>query len=82
MSDASYGMRQRGCCLVLFGYYILRPVREQISATYGFLRETVGMAMTTLSWCMVPIALCRAGLGSFIGRENARVHLRESEQSG
>jgi len=55
-----------------------------VGSVYGVLRETVGLAMTTLSWCVVPIAMGWAGLGLFIGRENKRVAARpklDSEQS-
>ena len=44
-----------------------------IGSIYRSLRETWGFAMTTLSWCIVPIAIGWVALGFFIGRENQRV---------
>lgn len=48
---------------------------------YGWLRESQGFAMTTLSWCVVPIAVCWVGLGLFIGGENKKVVARIAEET-
>ena len=47
---------------------------------YEPLRQTLGVAMTTLSWCVVPIAMLWVGLGLFIGGENKRVVARQNSQ--
>lgn len=44
-----------------------------IGSLYRLLRGSAGLAMTTLSWCVVPIAVCWVGLAMFIGRENRRI---------
>ena len=44
-----------------------------VGSVYRGLRETAGLAMTTLSWIVIPIALAWAVLGLYIGRENKRV---------
>ena len=44
-----------------------------VGSVYSSLRETVGVAMTTLSWLVLPIAACWVGLAVFIGRENRRI---------
>jgi len=44
-----------------------------VGSTYRALRETAGLAMTTLSWIVIPIALAWAVLGLYIGKENKRV---------
>ena len=49
-----------------------------VGSIYQGLRETAGLAMTTLSWIVVPIALAWAVLGFYIGKENKRV-IEENE---
>jgi AAA family ATP:ADP antiporter len=44
-----------------------------IGGVYKAARETLGMAMTTLSWIMIPIAITWIGLSLFIGRENRKI---------
>lgn len=43
-----------------------------VGSIYRALRETAGLAMTTLSWIVIPIALAWAVLGLYIGKENKR----------
>ena len=49
-----------------------------VGSIYQVLRETVGLAMTTLSWIVIPIAMAWAVLGLYIGEENKRV-VKESD---
>ena len=44
-----------------------------VGGVYKFARESVGLAMTTLSWVMIPIALVWIGLSLFIGIENRKI---------
>jgi len=45
-----------------------------VGSIYQALRgEAVGLAMTTLSWIVIPIAMAWAVLGLYIGKENKRV---------
>ncbi|MGB7347069.1 MAG: MFS transporter [Pirellulaceae bacterium] len=44
-----------------------------IGGIYRSMRDSWGLAMTTLSWCMIPIAVVWVGLAWFIGDENKRV---------
>lgn len=46
---------------------------SSVGGVYKFARETVGMAMTTLSWVMIPIAIAWMGLSLFIGKENRKI---------
>ncbi len=48
-----------------------------VGSAYRGLRESAGLAMTTLSWIVIPIALAWAVLGLYIGRENKRVAVNE-----
>ena len=50
-----------------------------ISSFYRSMRESGGIAMTTLSWCMIPIAILWVGVAWFIGGENKRV-IRQLEK--
>ena len=43
------------------------------------MRESWGIAMTTLSWCMIPLAILWVGVAWFIGGENKRV-IRQLEK--
>ncbi|MFK7821297.1 MAG: NTP/NDP exchange transporter [Planctomycetaceae bacterium] len=47
-----------------------------IGSLYRQLRSSAGLAMTTLSWCVVPIAIGWLGLAIFIGRENKKISER------
>ena len=49
-----------------------------IGGVYKSARETLGMAMTTLSWIMIPIAIAWIGLSLFIGRENRKIVAAEN----
>lgn len=51
-----------------------------VGSIYQGLRETAGLAMTTLSWIVVPIALAWAVLGLYIGKENKRVVEEKNRQ--
>ena len=44
-----------------------------IGGVYKSARETMGLAMTTLSWIIIPIAVAWIGLSLFIGRENRKI---------
>lgn len=44
-----------------------------IGTTYRTLRESAGLAMVTLSWLVIPLALAWTGLALFIGRENQKI---------
>ena len=44
-----------------------------IGGVYKSAREGLGIAMTTLSWIMIPIAIAWIGLSLFIGRENRKI---------
>ena len=44
-----------------------------VGGVYKFARESVGLAMTTLSWVMIPIAVVWIGLSLFIGIENRKI---------
>lgn len=46
---------------------------SSVGGVYKFARESLGMAMTTLSWVMIPIAIAWIGLSLFIGRENRKI---------
>ena len=51
-----------------------------IGSLYRALRENAGVAMTTLSWAVIPVALCWTGLSLFIGRLNKQI-TAENERS-
>lgn len=42
-------------------------------SVYQGLRESAGIAMTTLTWSVIPFAIAWAGLSLFIGRENSKL---------
>ena len=44
-----------------------------VGKVYSGARETLGFAMTTLSWILIPVALAWVGLAIFIGSENRRI---------
>lgn len=44
-----------------------------VGGVYKAARESAGIAMTTLSWVMIPIALLWIGLSLFIGKENRKI---------
>ena len=44
-----------------------------VGSIYQGLRESAGLAITTLSWIVIPIAVVWAMLGLFLGAENKRV---------
>jgi AAA family ATP:ADP antiporter len=44
-----------------------------VGYAYRSLREVLGMAMTTLSWAVLPIAAAWIGLAVFIGKENKKI---------
>jgi len=44
-----------------------------VGGVYKAARESAGMAMTTLSWVMIPIAVAWIGLSLFIGKENRKI---------
>lgn len=44
-----------------------------VGSAYRSLRQSLGVAMTTLSWVVLPIALVWMGLAVFIGRENKKI---------
>ncbi|MFK7765693.1 MAG: NTP/NDP exchange transporter [Mariniblastus sp.] len=48
-----------------------------VGAAYKSARGTFGLAMTTVSWIMIPIAIVWIGLSFYIGRENTRVVTKE-----
>ena len=50
-----------------------------VGGIYTVLRDSAGIAMTTLSWIVVPIASIWVALAFFIGSENKRI-LRENEK--
>ena len=52
-----------------------------VGGAYNVLRDTLGFAMTTLSWLMVPIALAWCGLAIFIGHENKLIVAKKTKQS-
>ncbi len=59
---------------------IVRRSGDSLVGTfYRLMRDVGGVAMTTLSWCMIPIAVLWVGLAWFIGTENKRV-IAELEQ--
>ena len=46
---------------------------SSVGGVYKFARESLEMAMTTLSWIMIPVAAAWIGLSLFIGRENRKI---------
>ena len=44
-----------------------------VGSAYRSLRQSLGVAMTTLSWLVLPIAIVWMGLAIFIGHENKKV---------
>lgn len=44
-----------------------------MGSAYRSLRQSLGVAMTTLSWLVLPIAIVWMGLAIFIGHENKKV---------
>jgi AAA family ATP:ADP antiporter len=44
-----------------------------VGAIYRAARESLGFAMTTLSWAILPVAATWVGLSLFIGRENKKI---------
>lgn len=44
-----------------------------VGGVYKYARESAGMAMTTLSWIMIPFTLAWIGLSLFIGKENRKI---------
>ena len=44
-----------------------------VGSLYRGLRGPLGLAMTTLSWIMIPVAIAWAGLAFFIDKENRRI---------
>ena len=44
-----------------------------VGSVYRSLRGELGVAMTTLSWAVLPIAAAWVGLAVFIGRENKKI---------
>jgi AAA family ATP:ADP antiporter len=53
---------------------IVRRSGDSLVGTfYRLMRDVGGVAMTTLSWCMIPVAVLWIGLAWFIGFENKRV---------
>ena len=51
-----------------------------VAGSYNFFRDGLGIAMTTLSWLMVPIALVWAGLAIFIGHENKTILAKKKDR--
>jgi len=51
-----------------------------VGSAYRYLRESVGFAMATMSWLVIPIAIVWTGLALFIGRENSRI-VKNSEET-
>ena len=51
-----------------------------VAGSYNFFRDGLGIAMTTLSWLMIPIALVWAGLAIFIGHENKTILAKKEKQ--
>ena len=51
-----------------------------VGKVYSGARETLGFAMTTLSWILIPVALAWVGLAIFIGSENRRI-AKEAEDT-
>ena len=44
-----------------------------VGGVYQHARETMGLAMSTLSWIMIPFAVAWIGLSLFIGLENRKI---------
>ena len=44
-----------------------------IATLYEHLRETKGFALATISWCVMPLAICWVGIAFFLGKENQRI---------
>ena len=44
-----------------------------VGGVYQHARETMGLAMSTLSWIMIPFAIAWIGLSLFIGLENRKI---------
>ena len=52
-----------------------------VGTIYRSLREVTGVAMTTLSWAILPIAAAWVGLALFIGRENKKITATEQDNT-
>ncbi|QDT09323.1 Major Facilitator Superfamily protein [Planctomycetes bacterium K23_9] len=52
---------------------VRRSGDASVGTVYRLMRESWGIAMTTLSWCIIPIAIAWCFLAWFIGYENKRV---------
>jgi AAA family ATP:ADP antiporter len=53
-----------------------------VGSLYQGLRESAGMAMSTLSLIVIPVAVVWAGLALYIGIENKRVVAKNEDESG
>ena len=54
-----------------------------VANAYRFLRESMGFALTTMSWCVMPFAILWVGIGIYLGNENQRAAVQANgDESG